>query len=210
MYVLLGVLGVVVLAAVVYGLVSRRQSLPCPVWLGWLVEMDNPLARTNRAAAIVAHSALGSGMTVLDAGCGPGRVTIPAARAVGTTGCVVALDLQPGMLERVREKAGAAGLESIEYVQAGLGEGRLDSGRFDRVLLVTVLGEIPDPAAALAEIYEALKPGGLLSVTELVFDPHFQRRGAVTRLAMDAGFREQAFYGNRFAYTLVLEKADGD
>jgi len=41
-------------------------------------------------------------------------------------------------------------------------------------VLVTVLGEVPDREAALREIFDALKPGGILSVTEIIFDPHFQ------------------------------------
>jgi predicted methyltransferase len=73
-------------------------------------------------------------------------------------------------------------------------------------VLVTVLGEVPDRQAALGEIFDALKPGGILSVTELIFDPHFQPRSTVERLARSAGFRERAFHGNRIAFTLNLQK----
>lgn len=48
-------------------------------------------------------------MRVLDAGCGPGRLTIPLARQVGPTGEVVALDVQQGMLKRVRKNAARGG-----------------------------------------------------------------------------------------------------
>jgi len=78
-----------------------------------------------------------------------------------------------------------------------------DRNRFDRAVLVTVLGEIPDREAALREIFDALKPGGMLSVTEVIFDPHFQPRPTVARLARSVGFREQAY---RVAFTLNLEK----
>jgi ubiquinone/menaquinone biosynthesis C-methylase UbiE len=148
-------------------------------------------------------------MKVLDAGCGPGRLTVPAARRVGDQGEVVAVDIQPGMLARARDKARAAALTNIRFLQAGVGEGKLGRNRFDRALLVTVLGEIPDREAALKEIFEALKPGGILSVTEIIFDPHFQGRGSVTRLALAAGFREKGFFGNRIAYTLHLERPGG-
>lgn len=178
---------------------SRRRSLPCPVWLRWMVELDNPFARTNRAAFIVEKLGLAPGMSVLDAGCGPGRLTIPAARAVGPSGRVLAVDIQAGMLERVREKAGD--LRNIELLQCALGDGKLPVQAFDRALLVTVLGEIPDRGAALREVFEVLKPGAVLSVTEIVFDPHFQTRGTVTALAREAGFIEKAFFGNAIAYT---------
>jgi ubiquinone/menaquinone biosynthesis C-methylase UbiE len=195
-----------VFIALAWRLASRRRSLPCPVWLRWLVELDNPFTRTNRSATIIEHAGLKPSMAVLDAGCGPGRLAVPAAQRVGPRGNVVAMDIQDGMLQRARAKAGAASITNITFIQAGLGEGRLGHNEFDRALLVTVLGEVPDREAALREIYAALKPGGVLSVTEIIFDPHFQGRAAVSRLAAAAGFREAEFFGNRLAYTLNLEK----
>jgi ubiquinone/menaquinone biosynthesis C-methylase UbiE len=200
----------VVIATAVVGtvwrLASRRQSLPCPVWLRWLVELDNPFTKTNRAAFIVETLALSPGMTVLDAGCGPGRLTVPLARGVGRSGCVVALDIQPGMLARAKTKTEAAGHTNVEFVAAALGEGKLPANRFDRVVLVTVLGEIPNHAAALAELSSALKPGGVLAIVELVFDPHFQSRSTVTRLAISTGLAERAFFGHSLAYVIHFEK----
>jgi len=202
-------LGIIGLFAAIFGvwhLLSRRFSLPCPVWLRWMVELDNPFTRTNRAAVIIAHLQLEPSMAVLDAGCGPGRLTIPLAKCVGESGAVTAMDVQPGMLRRVQVKAGTAGLQNIQFIEAGLGEGRLAAEAFDRVVLVTGLGEIPERAAAWKGLVAARKPGGILSVTEVVFDPHFQRRGKVASLATEAGFRLKAFFGNSLAYTLHLEK----
>jgi SAM-dependent methyltransferase len=198
----------IALAATAWRFASRRRSLPCPVWLRWLVELDNPFTRTNRAAFIVETLALSEGMTVLDAGCGPGRLTVPLARGVGPTGRVVALDLQPGMLARAKTRTDAAGCTNVEFVEAALGEGRLPADHFERGVLVTVLGEVPDRAAALAELFRALKPGGILAIAELVFDPHFQSRKTVTGLAASAGFRERAFFGRRWAYVIHFEKPD--
>jgi len=204
--ILLGLFLLLLVIGAFWRLGSRRLSLPCPVWLRWLVELDNPFTKTNRAAVILQHLDLQPGMQVLDAGCGPGRLAIPAAQRVGDQGKVVALDIQPGMLTRAREKAQQAGVSNIEFMQAGLGEGKLPRNQFDCALLVTVLGEVPDRAAALNELFAALKPGGILSVTEIIFDPHFQRRSTVTQLACAAGFREAQFFGNRIAYTLHLVK----
>jgi len=205
-YIFLGLVGIVATVSVIWRLASRRQSLPCPVWLRWFVELDNPFTKTNRAAVIVQHLDIKPGMTVLDLGCGPGRLTIPVAKQVGQRGEVVAVDIQAGMLQRAREKSQAANLTNIRFVQAGIGEGKLERNRFDRALLVTVLGEIPDREAALREIFYALKAGGILSVTEIIFDPHFQSRGTVLRLAAEAGFREKAVFGNLIAFTINLEK----
>jgi ubiquinone/menaquinone biosynthesis C-methylase UbiE len=124
-------------------------------------------------------------MQVLDMGCGPGRLTLPAARRVGAQGAVVAVDIQPAMLER------------------------LERGRFDRAFLVTVLGEIHDRPAALAEIHAALKPGGLLSVSELIPDPHYQSRGRVERLAREAGFKPDRVFGTWLAFTANFVRRSG-
>jgi 2-polyprenyl-3-methyl-5-hydroxy-6-metoxy-1,4-benzoquinol methylase len=205
-YILLGLVVLIILVAIIWRLASRRHELPCPVWLRWFVELDNPFFRTNRAAVIVAHLDVQPGMAVLDVGCGPGRLTIPLAKAVGPQGEVVAVDIQAGMLQRARQKAEAEQLTNIKFLQAGVGEGKLDRDHFDRAVLVTVLGEIPDREAGLKEIFGALKPGGILSVTEIIADPHFQRRSTVERLAGAVGFKARAVHGNRIAFTMHLEK----
>lgn len=195
-----------IILSFVWRLLSRRQSIPCPTWLGWLVEMDNPFLKVGRAATVVENARIHPGMTVLDAGCGPGRLTIPIASKVGPRGIVVAMDIQNGMLKRTQEKAQTANLANISFLHAGLGENKLEHDKFDRALLVSVLGEIPNQEAALQEIFYALKPGGVLSVTEVVFDPHFQRRNAVLRLANATGFTKKEQFGNWLGFTLNFVK----
>ncbi len=202
LYIVLGVIGIVVVA----GLIWRRDTLPCPAWLAWMVEMDNPFTEVNRARVIVGLLELTPGMKVLDAGCGPGRLTLPLAETVGPQGEVTALDIQNEMLDRVRGKVNAAGLQNVKYLQAGLGDRKLPQAYFDRAVLVTVLGEIPNQATAMKEIFDALKPGGILSVTEVIFDPHFHRRETVLKVAQAAGFKEKNFFGKKLAYTMHLQK----
>jgi len=202
---LVGLILLIVLLNFAWRFASSRTSIPCPVWLSGLLEREYPFG-VNRAKVIVQHLNLQPGMKVLDLGCGPGRLTIPIAEQLGPQGEVVAVDIQGGMLRRAQEKSQAAKLNNIQFLQAGVGEGKLPRSQFDRVIMVTVLGEIVDQEAALREIYGSLKPGGLLSVTETVSDPHFQSRDAVLRLARKVGFVEREFYGNRFVFTLNLEK----
>jgi ubiquinone/menaquinone biosynthesis C-methylase UbiE len=68
------------------------------------------------------------------------------------------------------------------------------------------LGEIPDRSAALAQCYQALKPGGRLSITELIPDPHYQTRSTVRRLAVEAGFRLLSIQGGWCFYTANFVK----
>ncbi len=110
------------------------------------------------------------------------------------------------MLARAKNKTEAAGLTNVDFLDAALGGGRLPTNHFDRAVLVSVLGEIPHRANALAELFGALKPGGVLAIVEVIFDPHFQSRSTVASLAMSAGFRERAFFGHRLAYVIHFEK----
>ncbi len=203
---LFGILVFAIVTGIVWRLASRRRELPCPAWLHWCVELDNPFTKTNRAAFIVEHLRLEEGMAVLDAGCGPGRLTVPVAKLVGASGVVVAVDVQSGMLDRARQKVAASGLNNVQFLNAAIGDGKLPNTCFDRALLITVLGEIIDPKAALKEIFNALKPGGILSVTEVIFDPHFQSCGTVTALASEVGFMVKERWGHKLAFVLHLAK----
>jgi len=205
-YIILAAACILGLVFSIWRILSRRFELPCPAWLRWMVELDNPFTKTCRAQTIIEHLGIESGMAVLDAGCGPGRLTIPIAKRVGERGRVVAMDIQEGMLARTRQKAVAESLTNIEYLHAGLGHGALGNNRFDIAVLVTVLGEIPDRIAAFREIHGAMKPGGILSVSETVFDPHFQRRGTVSRLASEAGLVLTESFGNRLSFNLHFRK----
>jgi hypothetical protein len=55
LYVLRGVVGSGLAVFLTWRLASRRHSLPCPAWLGGMVETDNPFTKTNRAAEIISH-----------------------------------------------------------------------------------------------------------------------------------------------------------
>jgi hypothetical protein len=68
------------------------------------------------------------------------------------------------------------------------------------------LGEIPDREAALRRVFAALKPRGMLSVTETLRDPHYQRLATVLRLAEAAGFERGEHFKNCLGYTIHFVK----
>ena len=70
--------------------------------------------------------------------------------------------------------------------------------------LTAVLGEIPDPVAALREISRVLKPSGRLVVGELFGDPHFTTQASLKRQATEAGLTWETHSGNWFAYFAKL------
>lgn len=193
------------LAVIALRIASRHHPTACPASLAVLLE--NPyMNRLAGADVILERACLAPGHAVLDVGCGTGRITLPAARRVGPAGRVVALDLQPEMLRRTEARVREEGLANIETLLAGIGEGSLPGEAFDRAVLVTVLGEIVDQAAGLREIHAALRPGGLLSVTEVLPDPHYQSRRRVRRLAEEAGLEFVETRGPWYAFTTNFRK----
>jgi ubiquinone/menaquinone biosynthesis C-methylase UbiE len=184
--VLIGIALVITVAAG-WRLLSRRRILPCPSSFIWLLE-NRIVERVAGSAALIEQAGIQPGMKVLDAGCGSGRLTIPLARRVGAHGEVVAVDVQPSMLSKLKERLEQQNVANVRLIQGALGTGVVTDGDFDRAFLITVLGEIPDQASALGEIYEQLKPGGILSVTEVLPDPHYQTRSTVRGLAQKTGF----------------------
>lgn len=184
---------------------QRRRPIMHPPPLTFLFE--NPIAETFvGTGAQIERLNVRPGMRVLDAGCGPGRLTLPLAKIAGPTGEVVALDGQPAMLAKLDERLRAGGATNVRPLLAGLGEGELDESGFDRIVLTMVLGEVRNRRAALRELHAALKPGGVLSITEAFGDPDFRRASTVRREVEGAGFLLAGRFGGFPAYTLLFEK----
>ncbi|NDD53381.1 class I SAM-dependent methyltransferase [bacterium] len=199
---------VCVLFALAFGWIAWRRcsnayTLPCPAWLAWMVELDNPFAKAHQARTIIHALPYKKGMSILDVGCGPGRVLVPLAQhVVGMAGQVTGLDVQAEMLEKAATKAKQQHVNNADFIHGTIDAVPLDR-HYDAILLVCVLGEIPrdERAHVLKKIISRLKTGGIISVTETIFDPHFQSYRVVAHLMEDAGLHQILFVGNRFAYT---------
>jgi len=183
-------------------------ATPFPASKAWV--LDNPLVRAM-ANRLARRLPIEPGMRVVDVGCGPGRLTIPAARIVGDEGEVLAVDLQPEMLAIVGRRAAAASLRQVRTLEAAAGSGGLEAGRYDLALLSFVLGEIPAESrrAAVREIATALRPGGCLAVLEGLFDPHRQSTDAVLALTAPEGLRLQEERRGLTTGVLLFRKPSG-
>ena len=139
----------------------------CPHWLGYL--LLNPLRKWIENPERLLGPFVRPGMTVLEPGCAMGFFTLPLARMVGASGCVIAVDVQLGMLSVLSRRAAKAGLsERIEIRTASAeGLGIEDfSHSVDFAAALHVVHEIPDPVAFFDQVRQALKPGGRLLVIE--------------------------------------------
>ncbi|MHA2067703.1 MAG: class I SAM-dependent methyltransferase [Candidatus Thorarchaeota archaeon] len=147
------------------------------------------------------------GMVVVEIGCGSGLFTVAVARAVQPDGMVYAVDIQEGMLEKLRERMKAEEVENITPILADAeGHIPLDDGVADALFSVAVLPEIPDPVAALIQFKRLLKDNGVWADSELLVDPDYPLQRTVTKWAREAGFVLDKKVGNAIRYVLVFRK----
>lgn len=124
---------------------------------------------------------------VLEIGPGPGYFSGEVARRI-PGGQLTLLDIQYEMLDKNRRKLRQAALTNARWTQAGADTLPFTTESFDVVFLVTVLGEVPEPRACLQAIRPVLRPGGLLSITEMQGDPDALSQAEVQQLARQCGF----------------------
>ncbi len=186
-WILVAIVVLLIVQSIVWRWASRRWQLPCPTLFAWMV--DGPLV-DKVAGTNVTLDCMGlrPGMTVVEIGPGPGRLLLPAARRVLPGGRAIGVELQQGMIDKCRAKLARDNPGNVELIHSDATQRVLPPESADLIYMCTVLGEIPDRRAALKNCYDALRPGGRLSITEIVLDPHYQTVGKVRELAAELGF----------------------
>ena len=177
----------------------KGRGAPCPSSWSWIV--DNPLRRWDVRHAL-ARAGIRAGETVLELGPGPGAFTVDAAERAGPEGRLIAVDIQPEMIEQVEARVRRAGLTNVETHVASAYDLPLDDDIVDRAFLITVLPEIPDPVRGLREVYRVLRPGGIVSISEEFVDPDYPLRKTTVAWAEAAGFACVERHGSWWTYTL--------
>lgn len=106
------------------------------------------------------------GMVVADFGAGSGYYTERLARKVGPSGKVLAVDIQPEMLELLGARIARLGLTNVELVRSTEDDPRLPSGTVDLILMVDVYHELSQPQVVLRRMKTALSPTGRIAILE--------------------------------------------
>jgi len=106
------------------------------------------------------------GQTVADLGCGNGFYTLKIAPQVSPGGRVLAVDIQPEMLQLLNERARVKKIEGIEPVLGTLIDPKLPDGKVDLVLCVDAYHEFSHPEQMLVAIRKSLSPRGRLVLVE--------------------------------------------
>jgi SAM-dependent methyltransferase len=185
--------------------VRHFYKFPVPSFLGNFV--DNPMRRRiQRPEDLAIRHGLTPGIKVLEIGPGSGSYTIAAASRIGPEGLLVAIDIDARMVENLRLIAREAGLSRLKTFVGDAHHLAITGDTFDAATLIAVIGKIPEPRRAMAELYRVLAPGGTLAFSELLFDPDCPRKRTVRSMAEDAGFLFVLDQGNLINYTLLFSK----
>lgn len=113
-------------------------------------------------AGAIRRAGLKPGERVLDLGTGTGAVAIEAARLVGASGRVAAVDISPEMLSMARERIDRSSCRNIDLQQGRAEQIPADDASFDVVLASLSLMYVIDREAAAREMRRILRPGGRL------------------------------------------------
>lgn len=174
----------------------RKNPSACPYGQRLWVEVPHPVITRDRLREVLDPA---PDERILEIGPGTGYYTYALARWV-PEGTVEIFDLQQEFLDHAMRGAAERGIENIAPTQGDATRLPYEDASVDAVILTAVLGEIPDPGAALREIRRVLKPGGRLIVGELFGDPHFTTLASLKRQAPEAGLAYESHSGNKLAY----------
>lgn len=141
---------------------------------------------------------IGPGQTVLDFGSGPGHYSLAAARLVGDSGTVHALDLHPKAMEMVERKAAELNLSNVDTIYSDLHTG-LEEESVDAVILFNAMKGRSDIRLMLGELHRILRPGGAVHVK----DSGFKSGRLEEMMVKDGFFRLKGILGGVLKYTKV-------
>ena len=161
-----------------------RQARHVGMVVGAFVLAAAPLAGQSRDAwqrpdDVIAALALSTGSRVADLGAGDGFFTGRLARAVGAEGRVLAVDVEPKMIERLKLLVGKEQLSNVDVIRAESADPHLPAASLDAVLIVNAYHEMTEHGAILEHIRKALRPAGRLVIVEPITDRlRHESRGA--------------------------------
>jgi ubiquinone/menaquinone biosynthesis C-methylase UbiE len=124
-----------------------------------------------------------AGDYVLDYGCGTGSYSIAAARLVGNSGRVYALDIHSLSTQKIKKSVSKKKLKNVMTIQSDCATG-LESNMIDVVLLFDTFHNLDEPGGILKELHRVLKPRGILCFN----DHHMNEEQILSEITKDHQF----------------------
>ena len=195
-----------VLAAGAAGIATvLSDQAPYPYAQRHLLDIPLPLLTCRRLDVLLQPR---HGERVLEIGPGTGLQSLHVAPQLGRHGELAVVDIQQQMLDHVMKRAARRSIDNISPHLAGADALPFPDAKFDAAYLVTVLGEIPRPQAALAELRRVLKPAGRLVIGEFA-DRHHVTLPTLITMANEAGLSFRCRTGVPLAYYALLAPQAG-
>jgi FkbM family methyltransferase len=148
--------------------------------------------RDGEAAQVLGFLGVGPGMAIADIGAGGGYYTVRAARRVAPTGRVIAEDVVPEYLNKLKERIEREHLTNVDLALGEAHDPRLPPRSVDLVLMVHMYHEVQQPYGLLYNLLPALRPGARVAVIDL--DRPTEKHGTPQKLLLcefhALGFRQ--------------------
>jgi SAM-dependent methyltransferase len=151
-------------------------------WRKWSALIDG--AASGVSERLVELAGVEPGSSVLDVAAGYGEPSLTAARRAGPEGSVVATDISAEMIAFGRERAAAAGLENIEFIESDAASLQFAEAGFDAALSRWGIIFEPDGEAAAAKVRSFLKPGARMAISSWGAPDHVPFLAIPMRTAM--------------------------
>jgi ubiquinone/menaquinone biosynthesis C-methylase UbiE len=166
--------------------------------------LSNPLRRLLHNPDRLLSGLVQPGQTVMDIGCGPGHFTLAMARLVGEAGQVIAVDLQPQMLDIVRRRAARTDLlQHIRLHQCTPDRLGVEA-QVDFALAFWMVHEVPDRLAFLRQVAALLKPGARFLLAEPRLHITLEQFNQTVQIARAAGLQPCAEPGIKLSRAVLL------
>jgi ubiquinone/menaquinone biosynthesis C-methylase UbiE len=178
----------------------------------WVGVFDDPGRDAwQKPDSVIEALGVASGMTVADLGAGTGYFSVRLAKAVGVNGRVLAIDVEPKLVDYMKERAAKAQLGQMAAVLAPVDDPRLPARGVDLVLIVDTWHHIDDRLHYLPKLAVGLKTGGRVAVVDFKKgdfpvgppDAHKLTADAIAAEFLAAGWRETMRW-NELPYQYVL------
>ena len=183
---------------------NQTKSRVCPVEKSG--SLDSKVRKFFQNPVRLLKPYIQEGMTVLEVGCGPGFFTLDMAKMVGESGKIIAVDVQEGMLEKVKSKITGTQFEQriklhkCDEISIGI------SDHVDFVLLFYMVHEVPDKSKFFGQLSSILKPNGQILVVEPPFHVSASKFQLMLHQAKDQGLTNIQGPRMLFSKTAILKK----
>ena len=185
---------------------TSEKNRVCPVEFS--NSLDNKIRRCLQNPQKILKPFINEGMKVLDIGCGPGFFSIELAKMVGNSGKVFAVDLQEGMLQKIRDKIKGTELEERIILIKSEQDRFTVPEKVDFILAFYMVHEVPDKNKLFEALINILNDKGqFLLVEPKLFHVSQKEFSTTLQIAEKAGFKINKGPKLLFSFSAILNKS---